>query len=705
MSTPIPGHYIVVFKNNVVNVSSMATMMAGQHQSNVDRVYSTAIKGFAAALSASEAAAMAADPNVAFVEQDQTMTLQGTQTGVTWGIDRTDQRALPLNTTYVYGADGTGVTAYIIDTGISYTHTEFGGRAVKGIDEVTPGGTAADCLGHGSGVASLVGGAKYGVAKNVKLVAVRVVDCNGSITTSTVIAGVDWVTANRKLPAVANVSMSVLLSAALTQSIENSIASGVVYAVAAGNNSNDACTMSPANTPDAITVGATNKFDQYASFSSFGPCVDISAPGEAVKMAWFGSNTATNTSNGTSFASPHVAGTAALYLQGHPTATPAQVRSALVSNATTNVLTNVPSNTPNLLLYSGFITAPQTTVANFTSTCLAFNCTFDASSSTATPSASYAWTYGDGATGIGKTSAHTYAAAGTYSVKLTVSDANGTSTKTTSVAVAAANQAPVAHFSFSCPTLACTFDASASTDNVGIVSYTWTWGDGRGETHAGPIAKNAYFAVGTYFVSLTVTDGSGLTSLLTTSVQVPSAPTNTAPMAVISTPINGATFVQRATVAFGGTGNDAEDGALSGSSLTWSSNLDGQIGTGTSFSTSSLSVGTHVITLTARDAQGLTGLAARTITITAPVNQPPVASFTWTCSGTAHKCLFDASASTDDHGVVSYTWDWGGGKSETHAGSGANNTWLAGGGPQTVTLTVKDASGLTDSITHTVIVP
>jgi subtilisin family serine protease len=708
LGTPIPGHYIVVFENNGLSVASMAASIAAQHQSTIEHTYSTALRGVALPLTAAEANAMRADPNVAFVEQDQVVTLTSvTETNAPWGIDRTDQRALPLNATYVANADGTGVTAYMIDSGINYANPEFGGRAVMGIDLITAGGTATDCHGHGTGTASLVGGARYGVAKNIRLVAVRVSDCNGSaIQTSTVLAAVDWVTANRVLPAVANMSLIVPASSALNLAVANSIASGVVYAVAAGNNTDDACQYSPASAPGAITVGATNSVDSFASWSSFGSCVAINAPGENITMAWCCTNTSTKTSSGTSFATPHVAGTAALYLQAHPTATTTQVRSALLANATVNTLTSVPANTPNLLNYSGFISVATPPVAKFTSSCTTLTCSVDASGSTAQSSATYGWTFGDGSSGSGKTASHPYAAPGTYTVKLTVTDANGTSSTTKVVTAAAANQPPVARFTVTCPTLACTFDASTSSDDIGVVSYNWTWGDGRSETHVGAITRNGYAVAGTYSVTLKVTDGSGQTNSVTKAVQVPTSATNTAPTASITSPSNNATVAQGTSVAFAGTGSDPEDGSLGGSSLTWTSSRDGQIGTGTSVATSSLSVGTHVITLTARDAQGLTGTATRTITITGtPVNQAPVARFTWTCgaAGTRH-CSFNASGSTDDVAVVSYTWDWGNGQSETHVGSSAGNTWAVSG-TYTVTLTVKDGSGLTGTVTHTVAVP
>jgi subtilisin family serine protease len=263
-----------------------------------------------------------------------------------------DQRALPLNGSYTYQADGTGVTAYIIDTGINFTHSEFGGRASTGVDEMTPGGNAADCNGHGSHVAGTVGGATYGVAKNVKLVAVRVLDCSGSGTSSGAIAGIDWVTAHRSLPAVANMSLSGSYSQAMNDAIARSIAAGVVYAVAAGNSSADACTTSPASAPDAITVGATDASDVFAGFSNFGSCVKLNAPGVGITSATIGSDAAITTLSGTSMASPHVAGAAAVYLQKNSGATPAQVRTALTGAATSNVIQAIGTGTPNLLLFS-----------------------------------------------------------------------------------------------------------------------------------------------------------------------------------------------------------------------------------------------------------------------------------------------------------------------------------------------------------------
>lgn len=520
-SGPIAGRYIVVFKNDVQDVDGEAQRIANRRGGRVTYTYKAALKGMALDLSDAQVAALRAEQNVAYVEQDQTVSISTTQTGATWGIDRIDQRALPLSGTYTYNADGTGVTVYIIDTGINFTHTEYVGRASTGIDEVTRGGTAADCNGHGSHVSGTVGGTTYGVAKKVKLVAVRVLDCSGSGTYSGVIAGIDWVTAHRVLPAAANMSLGGGYSAALNTSVENSIASGVVYAIAAGNSTADACSFSPASAPSAITVGATDITDTFAYFSNYGTCVKISAPGVDITSAWIGSTTATNTISGTSMATPHVAGAAALYLQVNPTATPAQVQSALVSNATPDVITSIGPGTPNLLLYTLFISAgPTPPVANFTYTCSMLACNFDGSSSTALSTASYSWKFGDAATGTGTTASHTYAAGGTYSVELTVTDANGTSTKTQTVTVSATVAPPVANFTYTCTSLSCSFNGTSSTNTTG---WSWNFGDAS-PVGTGSTITHAYSTAGTYQVTLTATNSGAATSTKTQAVTVTSPP-------------------------------------------------------------------------------------------------------------------------------------------------------------------------------------
>ena len=302
--SPIAGRYIVVFRQGA-DVNREASRIATKLGGKIRHTYHSALRGMAIELPDAAAAALASDPSVATVEQDQVMSIVTTQSGATWGIDRIDQRPLPLDGSYTYNADGSGVTAYIIDTGILFSHSEFGGRAVTGVDEVTAGGNAADCHGHGTHVSGTVGGATYGVAKNVSLVAVRVLDCSGNGTNSGVIAGVDWVTANHRSPAVANMSLGGGLSSALDQAVANSIASGVTYGIAAGNGNifgiaQDACSTSPADVASAITVSATDNTDTKASWANYGTCVDIFAPGVNITSSWFTGTTAANTIRGTS---------------------------------------------------------------------------------------------------------------------------------------------------------------------------------------------------------------------------------------------------------------------------------------------------------------------------------------------------------------------------------------------------------------------
>ncbi|ADO75261.1 S8 family serine peptidase [Stigmatella aurantiaca] len=357
----IPGRYIVVFKQemgrtlSVSDVQRQALSVAQQYGAKVSRTYAHALQGFSAQMDERQAEALRQDPRVAFIEQDAVVRISTDQANATWGLDRIDQSDLPLNSTYSYNLTGAGVNAYIIDTGIRLTHTDFQGRAVTGFDAVTPGGTANDCNGHGTHVAGTVGGATYGVAKGVNLHAVRVLDCGGSGTYEGVVAGVDWVTANHVKPAVANMSLGGSASDALDQAIRNSIAAGVVYAVAAGNDSGDACSKSPARTAEALTVGSTTNTDARSSFSNFGTCVDIFAPGSNITSTYNTSDTATSVLSGTSMASPHVAGVAALYLQGNPTASAATVGAALTGFATAGRVTSPGTGSPNLLLFSGFI--------------------------------------------------------------------------------------------------------------------------------------------------------------------------------------------------------------------------------------------------------------------------------------------------------------------------------------------------------------
>jgi subtilisin family serine protease len=356
----IDGEYIVVLDRSEVGtqqVSGKARGLVKKYGGEVKESYRNALRGFSAKLTPGQAKKLAADPAVAYVEQNQTVQLAGTQAPTpSWGLDRIDQRGLPLNNSYTYPTTGAGVTAYIIDTGIRITHQDFGGRAVHGRDTVDNDNDSTDCNGHGTHVAGTVGGTAYGVAKDVRLVGVRVLDCAGSGTYAGVIAGIDWVTADHAagVPAVANMSLGGGFSQAVNDAVTRSIADGVSYALAAGNDTGaNACNTSPASTPQGITVGATQSNDARASYSNIGSCLDIFAPGSSITSAWHTSNSATNTISGTSMATPHVAGAAALVLEANPGWTPQQVRDKLVADATTGAVTNRGSGSPAALLYVG----------------------------------------------------------------------------------------------------------------------------------------------------------------------------------------------------------------------------------------------------------------------------------------------------------------------------------------------------------------
>ena len=343
----IPDRYIVVLRDMPGDVHTAIGRYAARAQARVRFEYTSVFQGFAAEMAPAAAEALARDPGVAYVEPDQEVSITTTQSGATWGIDRIDQRARPLSGTYTYTSQGTGVRAYIIDTGIQTNHPQFGSRASAVYDAF--GGSGQDCNGHGTHVAGTVGSTTYGVAKNVYLRAVRVLDCNGSGSNSGVIAGMDWVRTNAIKPAVANMSLGGSYSATVNTAATNLANSGVLLAVAAGNSSADACNSSPSSASGTITVAASTSTDARASYSNYGGCVDIYAPGSSITSTWI--NSGTNTISGTSMATPHVTGVAALYKATYGDAASSTVINWLISNATSGVITGNVSGTPNRLLY------------------------------------------------------------------------------------------------------------------------------------------------------------------------------------------------------------------------------------------------------------------------------------------------------------------------------------------------------------------
>ena len=455
-SDAIPDRYIVRLSDDVPSAAAASAAMMRGLRGEVHFTYENVFKGFAVTLPAQALNGLRRNPLIAAIEQDAVVTLDATQSGATWGLDRIDARSLPLDGVYSYGPTGAGVDAYIIDTGILSGHIDFGGRVQSGYDAVTIGGNAEDCDGHGTHFAGTVGGTEWGVAKEVNLIPVRVLDCNGSGSFSGVIAGMDWVAGQASGPSVANMSLGGGASSSVDAAVSRMVDAGVTVVVAAGNSNADACNSSPARAAAAITVGATTSSDARASYSNFGSCLDIFAPGSGITSAWYTSATSTNTISGTSMASPHVAGAAALWLEENSSWTPAEVVNALTNAATEGAVTNADGSvtsgrgrnrttttipSANLLLYvdpgmggggGGGNSAPS---ASFTYSCLDLTCDFAGSGSDSDGTVeSYAWSFG--ATGAEANNV-VFGDYGSFPVTLTVTDnegATGSSTQTVTLA-------------------------------------------------------------------------------------------------------------------------------------------------------------------------------------------------------------------------------------------------------------------------------
>jgi subtilisin family serine protease len=421
VNTVIPGSYIVAFRSDERDPIELARALTAANGGTIIHVYRTALRGFAVTgLSDFAANAIRSNPRVALVEPNGVVTTAGIQSPVpSWGLDRIDAVS-GLSGSYSYPNEGTGVTAYIIDTGINSTSSDFTGRLTLGpaYDGAT---TSEDCNGHGTHVAGTLGGTVYGVAKKVSLVAIRVLNCLGNGSYDAVIAGLDWVAQNHAALSVANLSLSGSYSAALNQAIAATVATGVAVVAAAGNTSGDACGYSPGSEPSAMTVGAIAQLDQWASYSNFGSCIDINAPGTGITSDWIGGADVTNTLNGTSMAAPHVAGAAAMYLSVNPSATPAQVATSLIGAATVGAISAMPSGTANRLLYVGFIasgTMPPDASFSPAACGGGFTCSFTANAAGLT----YSWSFSDGGGGNTRTVIHTFPKkGGSYTVTLLAS--------------------------------------------------------------------------------------------------------------------------------------------------------------------------------------------------------------------------------------------------------------------------------------------
>ncbi len=491
-------------------------------------VYSTVINGFAGAISDAAKAGLLRDARVLRVDPDRPFESaeSGSETALSWGLDRVDQRTNRLDGLYTYGATGKGVNAYVVDTGIRYTHQDFGGRAAPGFDSF--GGDGSDCVGHGTHVAGTIGGARFGVAKQVNLVSVRVLSCTGGGSSSSVLAGLDWILANGRRPGVVNMSLSGGPDVLVDAAVERLVEAGFPVSVAAGNYGTLACIYSPARAAAAMTIAAATDADERAGYSNYGDCVDWFAPGSNITSASIADDAATAVMSGTSMATPHNTGAAALILEANPAASAAMVTETLESWLSRRTIKSADTRNNHMLFTMGDLiwSTNSPPVAAFQQACSGLDCAFsDLSSDSDGTLLSWAWSFGDGVTSADRHPSHIYATAGTYGVTLTVSDDGGgvgvASREVTVVSSGAANIAPRAEFSFTCLRLDCGFlDESTDTDGQ-IAVRAWDFGDGTSKTSTASSGPTHSFAEGgTYSATLTVTDDAGASNSATKSVSV-----------------------------------------------------------------------------------------------------------------------------------------------------------------------------------------